>query len=49
LLTALGKLGPKELIAITLKVYVVPEVNPATVTGDDEPEPLYTPQLVYAV
>jgi hypothetical protein len=37
------------LVAITLKVYAVPFVNPVTTTGEDAPEAVLTPQLANAV
>jgi hypothetical protein len=35
---ALATLDPAALFALTVKVYVVPPVNPDTTTGDAEPE-----------
>ena len=41
----LGRLSPSALVAVTLHVYVLPFVNPPTVTGDDGPtaEPVAPP------
>jgi len=45
LLAALGAPGPLALLALTVKVYAVPFVNPETVIGDDAPVPVKPPGL----
>jgi hypothetical protein len=38
-------LAPAELVAVTVKVYAVPFVNPETVIGEDAPEAVKPPEL----
>ena len=40
---------PCALVAVTVKVYVVPTVRPATVIGLEEPVPVMPPGLLVAV
>jgi hypothetical protein len=44
-----GALTPAELVAVTVQVYVVPEVSPVTVTGLLAPVPVMPPGLQVAV
>ena len=44
-----GALGPTALVAVTEHEYVVPLVNPVTVSGDDAPLALKPPELQVAV
>jgi hypothetical protein len=43
LLAALGALVPTALVAVTVKVYEVPDVKPVTVTGEDAAVPVIDP------
>ena len=40
---------PPELVAVTMKVYGVFDVNPDTVIGEDEPVPIKPPGLLVTV
>ena len=40
---------PLELVAVTVNVYGVLDVNPETVIGDDEPVPIKPPGLLVTV
>ena len=40
---------PPELVAVTVKVYGVFEVNPITLIGEDEPVPVKPPGLLVTV
>jgi hypothetical protein len=40
---------PVALVAVTVKVYAVPVVNPVTVIGDDEPVAVIPPGLEVTV
>jgi sulfur carrier protein ThiS len=40
---------PDALVAVTVNVYVVPDDNPDTVIGEDEPVPVKPPGLLMTV
>jgi hypothetical protein len=40
---------PVELVAVTVNVYGVFEVNPDTIIGDDEPVPVKPPGLLVTI
>jgi len=44
-----AELVPMLLVAVIVKVYVVPLVRPVTVMGDDEPEAVAPPGLAVTV
>ena len=46
---ALHALTPDALVALTLKVYDVPQVRPVTVRGDEEPDAVLHPGVDVAV
>jgi hypothetical protein len=49
LLAALAGPVPVALVAVTVKVYAVPVVNPVTVIGEDAPVAVIPPGLEVAV